>query len=131
MLREIGGDVFDAAAQRFDDYKGGTVSYVDRSDLDPSGAVLGTVDDDGNVMFANDLLKGDLAINAVHESRHLKGVEGGGWTHSKMPIQAFYDEEYRAYQALPNPGPYLANEHYFQLRNAYPIELIRPLPPRP
>jgi hypothetical protein len=130
FLRSLDGAVFQRAADAFDAYTGGAVRFVDREALDPTGNVLGMLDRSGDVLFANDLLKGDYAITAVHESRHLPTDLSGGFSHADVPYQYFFDAEYQAYRALPNPGPYAANEHYFKLRNMYPISLIRPLAPR-
>jgi hypothetical protein len=139
FLRGIGAKIFDDAADRFAHYKKGRVSFVDRSEIHPSGDVLGQVNPDGNVELANDLHEGDMAILAVHESRHLKGVKGGNWQHNPadkdtyMPYQFFWNQEYYAYEALPNPGPYAAPEYYRRLKEAgyHQIRKIQPLRERP
>jgi len=130
LLREIGGDVLNRAADAFDSYQGGMFHFVDRGTLDPNGAVNAAVQRNGDVFFASDLLKGDLAVTAVHESRHLPTDVSGAFGHGEVPERYFYDAEYQAYQSLPNPGPYAATRSFFRLRNSYPgLQLIRPLPP--
>ena len=135
FLRSLDKDIFERAADAFDTYKGGSVRLVDRKALDRNEAVLAEVRDDGDVWFANDLLRGDYAITAVHESRHLPTDLDGGLIHKRGDrkiTRYFWLAEHQAYQALPNPGPYAANEHYFKLRVSFPsIKLIRPLPPLP
>ena len=134
FLRGLEGDVFQRAANAFNEYRGGSVQLVDREVIHPWRAYLGRVHENGDVWIANDLLKGDYAITAVHESRHLPTDVDGGIKHVRGDRRNqlyFVTAEYQAYQALPNPGPYAANEHYFKLRGTFPnMRLIRPLPPR-
>ena len=134
FLRSLEGDVFQRAATAFDEYRGGSVQLVDREVIQPWRAYLGRVQENGDVWIANDLLRGDYAITAVHESRHLPTDVDGGTKHvrgDRSNQRYFLTAEYQAYQALPNPGPYAANEHYFELRVTFPnMRLIRPLPPR-